>query len=231
MLKRIRDHGPYGVSIIVDFALIDFVDQLCSFKSVTIPQRDDPRLQALTKRCESCKPMGMFRSSENEFLLCYDEFGLYVDRHGDPSRSAGTIEWEGTAERVAWHPPYVLLFDSRFIEVRHVETGRLAQIIPGNDIRCIWDGRGSNVPPVGTPGPDGWAEGGPQEARIHAVMQSQENPGSRSSRAVPQQVFQLVPTIPLYLPGSLSSPSNSTYFPQSSSPPRSPPLTPRHSWR
>ena len=222
-----------------------------SFKSVTIPQRDDPRLQSLTKRCESCKPMGMFRSSENEFLLCYDglcfalklfkhskltltpsEFGLYVDRHGDPSRTVGTIEWEGTAERVAWHPHYVLLFDSRFIEIRHVETGRLAQIIPGNDIRCIWDGRGSNVPPIGTPGPDGWSDGGPQEARIHAVMQATEQPGStRGTRAVAQQVFQLVPTIPLYLPGSLASPSNSTYFPQSSSPPHSPSMTSRMSWR
>ena len=71
----------------------------------------------------------MFRTSENEFLLCYNgswlllrterfscftEFGLYVDRHGDPSRSTGTVEWEGTAEKVAWHPPYILLFDSRF---------------------------------------------------------------------------------------------------------------------
>ncbi|KAH8116354.1 Dbl domain-containing protein [Phellopilus nigrolimitatus] len=221
------------------FEIMDLTD----FKSVTIPQRDDPRVASLTKRCESCKPMGMFRSSENEFLLCYDEFGLYVDRHGDPSRSVGTIEWEGTAERVAWHPPYVLLFDSRFIEIRHVETGRLAQIIPGNDIRCIWDGRGSNVPPVGTPGPDGWADGGPQEARIHAVMQAAEPAisataasvgaitGVRPTRAVAQQVFQLVPTIPLYLPGSLSSPSNSTYFPQSSSPPHSPSLASRMSWR
>lgn len=43
-----------------------------SFKSVTIPQRDDPRLASLARRCESCRPMGMFRSSENEFLLCYD---------------------------------------------------------------------------------------------------------------------------------------------------------------
>ncbi|KAL5513096.1 TUS1 [Sanghuangporus vaninii] len=211
------------------FEIMDLTD----FKSVTIPQRDDPRLAALTKRCESCKPIGMFRSSENEFLLCYDEFGLYVDRHGDPSRSVGTIEWEGTAERVAWHPPYVLLFDTRFIEIRHVETGRLAQIIPGNDIRCIWDGRGSNVPPVGTPGPDGWTDTGPQEARIHAVMQAPETTGNgaRPSRAVAQHVFQLVPTIPLYLPGSLSSPSHSQYFPQSTSPPTSPSLTPRHSWR
>ncbi|KAH9959707.1 hypothetical protein BGW80DRAFT_1366988, partial [Lactifluus volemus] len=55
----------------------------------------------LAKRCESCRPM---------------EFGLYVNRHGDPSRTKGTIEWEGTAEHVAWHPPYILIFDSRSIE-------------------------------------------------------------------------------------------------------------------
>ncbi|KAH9965641.1 CNH domain-containing protein [Lactifluus volemus] len=124
------------------FEIMDLSD----FKSVTIPQRDDPRHEKLAKRCESCRPMGMFRSSENEFLLCYDEFGLYVNRHGDPSRTKGTIEWEGTAEHVAWHPPYILIFDSRFIEVRHVETGRLCQIIPGHDLRCIWDGRGASLP-------------------------------------------------------------------------------------
>lgn len=159
------------------------------------------------------------------------EFGFYVDRHGEPSRSVGTIEWEGTAERVAWHPPYILLFDSRFIEIRHVETGRLAQIIPGNDVRCLWDGRGSNAPPVGTPGPDGWVESVSQEARVHAVMTAQEEPGSaRNNRAVAQHVFQLVPTIPLYLPGSLSSPAHETYFPQTS-PTSSPPMTPRNSWK
>ena len=62
-----------------------------------------------------------------------------------------TIEWEGTAERVAWHPPYVLVFDSRFIEVRTVETGRLCQIIQGEDIRSIWDGRGTSQPPPSFP--------------------------------------------------------------------------------
>lgn len=46
--------------------------ELSSFKSVTIPQRDDPRLQPLAKRCEACRPLGMFRTSENEFLLCYN---------------------------------------------------------------------------------------------------------------------------------------------------------------
>ncbi|KAI0792219.1 Dbl domain-containing protein [Abortiporus biennis] len=213
------------------FEIMDLID----FKSVTIPQRDDPRLEKLAKRCESCRPMGMFRSSKDEFLLCYDEFGLYVDRHGDPSRSIQTIEWEGTAEHVAWHPPYVLLFDSRFIEIRHVETGRLAQIIPGNDLRCIWDGRGTTSSSPTTPYTDGWNEGISQEPRVHGVMNGPEAPiqpgQARSSRSLAQHVFELIPTIPLYLPGSLSSPSQSTYFAQSNSPPHSPQLNPALSWR
>ncbi|KAL6309388.1 Dbl-like domain-containing protein [Sparassis latifolia] len=214
------------------FEIMDLTD----FKSVTIPQRDDPRLEKLAKRCESCRPMGMFRTSQDEFLLCYDEFGLYVDRHGDPSRSFGTIEWEGTAEHVAFHPPYVLLFDTRFIEIRHVETGRLAQIISGNDMRCIWDGRGTtNTPTSSVPGPDGWHEGVSQEPRVHGVMNVVDAPqtsaGPRAARPVVQHVFELIPTIPLYLPGSLSSPSQATHFAQSNSPPHSPRLNPALSQR
>lgn len=43
-----------------------------SFKSVTIPQRDDAKLEKLVKRCEACRPLGMFRCTDDEFLLCYD---------------------------------------------------------------------------------------------------------------------------------------------------------------
>lgn len=193
------------------------------FKNVTIPQRDDGRMAGFAKRFESSRPLGMFRSSENEFLLCYDEFGVYVDRYGDPSRpTVGLIEWEGTAERVAFHPPYVLLFDSRFIEIRHIDTGRLAQVIQGTDVRCIWDGRGTtSIAPVSTPGPNGWQESPSQEARVHAVMRAPEAPrvpGGRSA-SVAQHVFELVPTVPLYLPGSLSSPAGAQpYFPHNGPP-------------
>lgn len=162
------------------------------------------------------------------------EFGIYVDRYGDPSRPTGLIEWEGTAERAACHPPYVLLFDTRFIEIRHIDTGRLAQIIHGTEIRCIWDGRGSSAPQVASPGPNGWQENPSQEARVHAVMKASEpprSPGSRSS-AVAQQVVELVPTIPLFLPGSLSSPATSTtYFAQGSSSPPHSPRIPSQRWR
>jgi hypothetical protein len=221
------------------FGLISELSISCSFQNNSLPAREDSRFEKLAKRCESCRALGIFRSGE-EFMLCYDgknlfyteprsitdshiktEFGLYVDKRGNPSRTSGTIEWEGTPERAALHHPYVLLFDSRFIEVRHLETGRLAQIIPGNDMRCVWDGRGL---PSETS----------QEASVHAVMNAPEGTttsGSRQSRVVTQHVFELVPTIPLYLPGSLSSPSTSGYFPQSLSPPHSPQLRPTSSWR
>jgi len=211
------------------FEIMDLMD----LQSVTIPQREDPRHAPLAKRWESCRPLGMFRSTDEEFLLCYTEFGLYVNKHGDPSRHTGSIEWEGTAERVALHPPYILLFDTRFIEVRHVQTGRLAQIIPGHDVRCLWDGRGVNQPNVQTPGPNDSDEHIVQEARVHAVMNAADSPrqNGRPSRAVAQHVFELIPTIPLYLPGSLASPSTMTYFPTSFSPPHSPTLRPNTLYR
>ncbi|KAH9479303.1 Rho1 guanine nucleotide exchange factor 1 [Psilocybe cubensis] len=209
------------------FMIMDLKD----YKSVTIPQRDDPKHPYLAKRCDSCHPMGLFRSREDEFLLCYNEFGLFVDRHGHPSRSTGIIEWEGTADRVAMHAPYVLLFDTRFIEIRHLETGRLVQIISGNDIRCVWDGRSldSNMAVTSADGAEDRME---QEPRVHAVMNMTDlplQPGGRTvHRGVMQHVFELFPTIPLYLPGSLSSPTTAPYFPLSFSPPRSPPLRPHH---
>ncbi|KAF8757531.1 hypothetical protein RHS01_03367 [Rhizoctonia solani] len=199
------------------FEIMDLAD----FKSVTIPQRDDARFANVARRCDSCRPLGMFRSSENEFLLCYDEFGIYVNRHGDPTRNVGTtIEWEGRAERVAFHPPFVVLFDSRFIEIRHIEKGNLLQIIKGEDVRCVWDGRGAKVHPTATPGPEGWSDGtGSQESTIHVVMNSSDS-GSSGQRGKTQyqHISELVPTVPLFLPGPLASPSASTYFPRPGSP-------------
>ncbi len=216
---------------------------LCSFKSRTIPNRgsrEDAMHVQLTKRCDACKPIGMFRTSNIEFLLVYDgksqrimssdsfstrrlEFGVYVDKKGEPCRGTGPIEWEGTAERVALHHPYILLFDTRFIEIRHLQTGRLAQIIPGNNIHCIWDGRGRPQLPESDDTGESSDERINQEARIHVVSSSNDSMMTgRHPRAIAQHVFELIPTIPLYLPGSLSSPSHATYFPATYSPPHSP---------
>lgn len=157
-----------------------------------------------------------------------------MNRSGVPSREACIIEWEGTADSVAFHSPYLLLFDPRFIEIRHVETGRLSQIIPGTDVRCVWDGRGLSTNSAVTPGVTS-DEDMVQNAHVHAVMNHHESsvqPMGRPLRPVTQHVFELIPTIPLYLPGSLASPSHVTYFPPSDSlsPPRSPPPRPSTSY-
>jgi hypothetical protein len=78
-----------------------------SFVGVTIPKLDDPRHEKLAKRCESCRPMGLFRSSENELLLCYDgsiqsEYPLSVP--DCPSQSLGCM-WTGMATQLVLMAP------------------------------------------------------------------------------------------------------------------------------
>lgn len=149
-----------------------------------------------------------------------------MDNIGKPKRPTGIIEWEGTAVRVAMHTPYILLFDLRFIEIRHIETGHLVQIIPGTDIRCVWDGRGIDAG-IAVSSPGGENQGIVQEPRVHAVTNIPEpSTLSRRPRYLIQHVFVLFPTLPLYLPGSLASPSSTNYFPRSWSPPRSPVIRP-----
>ena len=135
-----------------------------------------------------------FQLSNSENLI-FLEFGLYVDKHGDPCRTMGTIEWEGTAERVAFHAPYILLFDSRFIEIRHVETGLLVQIISGSDVRCIWDGRGVSTSSVSPLHEDS------QEAQVHVVMNATDStngPGTLKNKSIVQHVCELIPTVQLF---------------------------------
>lgn len=67
---------------------------------------------------------------------------MYIDKHGVLINDRTTIEWEGVAERVSYHHPYVLLFSAGFVEVRHAVSGRLEQIVPGASMRCIWEGNG-----------------------------------------------------------------------------------------
>ena len=43
---------------------------LHSFESITIPHREDH--PHLSKRWDSVRPLGMFKSTDQEFLLCYD---------------------------------------------------------------------------------------------------------------------------------------------------------------
>ncbi|KAG1122601.1 hypothetical protein G6F42_011330 [Rhizopus arrhizus] len=82
------------------------------------------------------KPLNMFKCKDN-FLMCYDQFAFLITTHGDYVKKFKRIEWEGHPHAVAYHYPYVLAFDHRFIEIRHVETGKLVQVVVGDNTRLL----------------------------------------------------------------------------------------------
>ncbi|GAA5876532.1 hypothetical protein JCM3774_003128 [Rhodotorula dairenensis] len=107
----------------------------------------DSSLDFVQKR-ETAKPIAIYRI-DGEFLLCYDEFAFYVNKNGWRAKGNWIIQWEGFPTAFALHYPYVLAFEPTFIEVRHVESGALMQIIPGNNIRCLFaDSRNSAAAPA-----------------------------------------------------------------------------------
>ena len=63
--------------------------------------------------------------------------GCYITKHGEPSRNSGFIRWETKAMSFAHRGSHVLLFSAEFIEIRHISTGRLDQVIEGFDIRLL----------------------------------------------------------------------------------------------
>ncbi len=94
-------------------------------------------------RRENVKPIAIYRIS-GEFLLCYDEFAFYVNKNGWRAKGNWIIHWEGNPTSFAYHHPYVLAFEPSFVEVRHVETGALHQVITGVNLRCLF----ADVPPT-----------------------------------------------------------------------------------
>ena len=138
------------------------------------------------------------------------EFAMFVNRRGDPSTDKPLMEWEGKAERVAWHAPYFVVFSSRFIEVHSAETGRLVQVIRGQNIRATWDGDGASLSQPTWPGEDQqWLDVFDcTSSRIHAVerVTLPAPPSAQlSSGSTPaQHVFELVPAVRL-APDSHSS--------------------------
>ncbi|EDR06179.1 uncharacterized protein LACBIDRAFT_300387 [Laccaria bicolor S238N-H82] len=114
------------------------LDLTQSPKPVLMPQLTEDL--ALARRCALAQPIAVFLYTEDEYLMCFDEFGIFLDQDGCPSqrRERNIIEWEGAAKRAVLLLPYVILFDNTFVEVRHLETGGLVQVLTGVGIECIW---------------------------------------------------------------------------------------------
>ncbi|KAF1804767.1 hypothetical protein FB192DRAFT_1273896 [Mucor lusitanicus] len=71
---------------------------------------------------ETLRPVSMFRHPDGCIMLCYNEIAFYIDKKGRRIRSDWIINWEGHPTAFAFRYPYIVAFDSSFIEIRHVNT-------------------------------------------------------------------------------------------------------------
>lgn len=116
--------------------------------SVPNLQSEQPETQAhlssIAARIKDLKPLGMFRLSEAEFLVVFEECAVYVNKHGDVSRGV-VMEFVGKATSACLYGQHLILFDNDFVEIRNAMNGRMKQVIAGKDIKMLDDGGGSNT--------------------------------------------------------------------------------------
>jgi len=110
---------------------------------LSIPDLKPPDCASIALRLRDQRPLGMFRLSDSEFLLCFEEVGIYVNKLGDVSRAV-VMEFVGKARQaVLWGGMYLVLVDQGggFVEVRNAVNGRLKQVVSGRDVKLLDDGQ------------------------------------------------------------------------------------------
>ena len=113
----------------------------------SVPDTSQPHVGSIAGRIAGQRPLGMFRLSDNEFLLVFEEVGIYADKHGDVSRAV-VMEFVGKAKQACLAAgTYLILVDTGggFVEVRNAVNGRLRQVISGRDVRLLDDGQRSSA--------------------------------------------------------------------------------------
>lgn len=127
---------------------------------VVVPNLQDSgnnsAMSSLKTLIENARPLGFVRVDMNELLVVYDgiffpllllsilklvsDLGCYIDKHGVPTRECGYIKWETKVVSYAHRNGHILLFSPEFIEIRNSTTGRIVQVIEGNEIRLLYSG-------------------------------------------------------------------------------------------
>lgn len=128
-------------------------------RKVGIP--NDISEENLSSPPRSGLPIGVAQCEIEKYLVCYPglflvlhttrrvadkgsiEFGAFVHpRRGflDEEEDDERVTWNFPATQAVFQWPYALLFSHSRIEIRHICTGSLIQIIEGigTGLRCIW---------------------------------------------------------------------------------------------
>ncbi|KAG0188848.1 RHO1 GDP-GTP exchange protein 2 [Apophysomyces sp. BC1034] len=114
-----------------EIGVVDMKD----FGVQTLLDPEDEELAFVFSKPE-LRPITIYRIQFAEYLVCYNEFGFFVDQRGRLLRSRRRMDWQGEPDTFALNYPYILAFEPDFIEVRNILSGRLEQLIRGTNIRC-----------------------------------------------------------------------------------------------
>ena len=117
----------------------------------SVPDLASPSVKNIASHIKDEKALSMLRLNDQEFLLVYANCAVYMNKHGEVSRSV-IMEFVGNAASAALFGAYLLLFNDDFVEIRNARNGRLKQIIAGREIKCLDDGglSSSSTPMTGS---------------------------------------------------------------------------------
>ena len=97
----------------------------------------DPSFEFMKRKDLVIKPMSVFRTIDNLYLLCFSNFGLFVDSFGRRARPNIMMYWLGVPSVFTINSQYLFIFDSEFIEIRSLETCEIVQIIPAHKLKNL----------------------------------------------------------------------------------------------
>ncbi|KAI9208636.1 uncharacterized protein BJ171DRAFT_577736 [Polychytrium aggregatum] len=99
---------------------------------------DDPNFAFITKR-ESVHTHGIFKNqSTGDFLLCYDDIGVMIDKNRYSTKPPWKIKWLAKPQAFAVIQDSLIVFGNRLIEVRRLSDGKLLQLFPISSSSYSW---------------------------------------------------------------------------------------------
>jgi hypothetical protein len=110
------------------------VVSLETLETQSLLDQADTSLDFVARR-ENVRPIHIERLN-GEFLLNYSEFSFFVNRNGWRARPDWRIDWEGQPQSFALSYPWILAFETNFIEIRNIDTNAV-HIVPHRNIRML----------------------------------------------------------------------------------------------
>ncbi|WVO12788.1 hypothetical protein L204_100396 [Cryptococcus depauperatus] len=102
-------------------------------------------LSSVGRKKSGTKPLGMWQTGGNEFVLVYDWGACFVTKYGELCRLGAFLKWNIVPSYAFYSPPYLLLFDEHYyrVEVRVAITGKMCEVVEEKGLRMIpWSREG-----------------------------------------------------------------------------------------